>query len=78
MIFGLLYWRIRKPHGQGGIIGMYLMLYSVARFTVEFFRVHEQGNLLGGPFDTSQWISAGLFVLGAVFVWRARRPAAIS
>ena len=74
VIFGLLYWRIRKPHGQGGIIGMYLMLYSAARFTVEFFRVHEQGNLLNGPLDTSQWISAGLFVLGAVFVWRARRP----
>ncbi len=78
VIFGLLYWRIRKPHGQGGIIGMYLMLYSAARFTVEFFRVHEQGNLLNGPLDTSQWISAGLFALGAVFVWRSRRTAAIS
>jgi phosphatidylglycerol:prolipoprotein diacylglycerol transferase len=78
VIFGLLYWRIRRPHGQGRIIGMYLMLYAAARFTVEFFRVHEQGNLLNGPLDTSQWISGCLFVLGAVFVWRARRPAAIS
>jgi phosphatidylglycerol:prolipoprotein diacylglycerol transferase len=72
-IFGLLYWRIQKPHGDGKIIGAYLMLYSAARFTVEFFRVHEQGNLLGGPFDTSQWISAGLFLLGAVCLWRQRR-----
>ncbi len=72
IIFGLLYWRIRKPHADGGIIGAYLMLYSTARFTVEFFRVHEQGNVMGGAFDTSQWISAGLFVLGAACLWRRR------
>jgi phosphatidylglycerol:prolipoprotein diacylglycerol transferase len=71
-IFAFLYWRIRKPHGDGGIIGTYLMLYSAARFTVEFFRVHEQGNVLNGPFDTSQWISAGLFLMGAACLWRAR------
>jgi phosphatidylglycerol:prolipoprotein diacylglycerol transferase len=72
-IFGFLYWRTRSPHGEGGIIGAYLMLYSTARFTVEFFRVHEQGNVLGGAFDTSQFISAGLFLLGAACLWRQRR-----
>ena len=72
-IFGFLYWRTRSPHGEGGIIGTYLMLYSTARFTVEFFRVHEQGNVLGGAFDTSQFISAGLFLLGAACLWRQRR-----
>jgi len=71
-IFGFLYWRIQKPHGDGGIIGAYLMLYSAARFTVEFFRVHDQGNVLGGAFDTSQWISAGLFLMGAACLWRLR------
>jgi phosphatidylglycerol:prolipoprotein diacylglycerol transferase len=76
VIFGLLYWRFHKPHGEGTIIGAYLMLYATARFTVEFFRVHEQGNLMGGPFDTSQWISAGLFLAGAACLWRARRNAA--
>lgn len=64
-IFGILFWRIRKPHASGSIIALYLMLYSATRFTVEFFRTHEQGNLLGGDLDTSQWISAGLFVLGS-------------
>jgi len=71
-IFAFLYWRIHKAHGEGTIIAAYLMLYSTARFTVEFFRVHEQGNLLGGPFDTSQWISAGLFLLGAACLYRRR------
>ena len=72
-IFGFLYWRIRQAHGDGGIIGAYLMLYSTARFSVEFFRVHEQGNVFGGEFDTSQFISAGLFLLGAACLWRQRR-----
>ena len=73
VIFGILYWRIHRPHHNGAVIGLYLMLYSTARFTVEFFRVHEQGNLLGGPLDTSQWISAALFIAGALSVWKRPR-----
>ncbi|MBV8731313.1 MAG: prolipoprotein diacylglyceryl transferase [Acidobacteriia bacterium] len=74
VIFGILYWRIRKPHPAGAIISLYLMLYSTARFIVEFFRYHEQGNLWGGPLDTSQWLSILLFVIGAsYFVVAARR-----
>ena len=72
VIFGILYWRIRQPHKTGSIIGLYLVLYSITRFIVEFFRNHEQGNLWGGPLDTSQWISLGLVLLGSWFVYRAR------
>jgi phosphatidylglycerol:prolipoprotein diacylglycerol transferase len=75
VIFGLLYRRIRKPHADGAVIGAYLMMYSTVRFAVEFFRVHEQGNLFGGPLDTSQWISAGLFLLGASCLWQRRQVA---
>ena len=74
VIFAFLYWRIRKPHDTGSIIGLYLMLYATVRFTVEFFRNHEQGNLWGGPLDTSQWISLGLVMLGAWFFYRSRPP----
>ncbi|MGA2772053.1 MAG: prolipoprotein diacylglyceryl transferase [Bryobacteraceae bacterium] len=63
-IFGVLYWRIRKPHPPGAMIALYLMLYSTARFVVEFFRYHEQANPFGGPLDASQWISLALFLLG--------------
>jgi phosphatidylglycerol---prolipoprotein diacylglyceryl transferase len=77
VIFGFLYWRFRKPHSAGSIISLYLMLYSTARFIVEFFRFHEQGNLWGGPLDTSQWLSIGLFLLGAsYFVVSHRRQVA--
>jgi phosphatidylglycerol:prolipoprotein diacylglycerol transferase len=75
LIFGILYRRISKPHAAGAIIALYLMLYSAARFFVEFFRFHEQGNLFGGPLDTSQWISLALFAAGTVFFARRRASA---
>jgi phosphatidylglycerol---prolipoprotein diacylglyceryl transferase len=73
VIFGILYWRFRRPHAPGSIIGLYLMLYSITRFIVEFFRNHEQGNLWGTPLDTSQWISLCLLMLGAWFMYRSRQ-----
>ena len=79
LIFGVLFLQVRKPRPAGSLIGLYLMLYSTARFVVEFFRVHEQGNLWNGPLDTSQWISLVLFALGAaLFVNGRKRPAAHS
>ena len=76
LIFAILYRMIRKPHGKGTIIGLYLMLYGTARFVVEFYRYHEQGNLWGGPLDTSQVISLALVALGAsrFLVRRDRSP----
>jgi phosphatidylglycerol---prolipoprotein diacylglyceryl transferase len=73
LIFGILYWRFRRPHTTGAIISLYMMLYSTARFIVEFFRYHEQGNLWGGPLDTSQWLSIALFLLGASYFVAMRR-----
>ena len=73
LIFVVLYRRIRKPHPTGAIISLYLMLYSTARFAVEFVRYHEQTNPFGGPLDTSQWISLGLLVLGGLYWLRLRK-----
>ena len=67
VIFGILYWRVRKPHAPGAIISLYLILYGALRFIVEFFRFHEQGNLFNGPLDTSQWISLALCAVGAAY-----------
>jgi len=76
LIFGVLYSRIRKPHRKGAIIGMYLMMYGAARFVVEFYRYHEQGNLWAGGLDTSQAISLLLIALGASRFLVFRRTAA--
>jgi phosphatidylglycerol:prolipoprotein diacylglycerol transferase len=76
-IFAVLYRQAARTHRPGAIIGLYLMLYATARFLVEFFRNHEQGNLWGTPLDTSQWISLGLGAVGAWCVFRQeRQPAA--
>ena len=68
VIFAVLYRYFHRPHRQGGVIGLYLVLYSTARFIIEFFRVHEQS--LFGPFSLTQWIALGLMALGAIFLLR--------
>ena len=76
VIFLVLLRRFNRPHPSGQIIGLYLVLYSIARFIIEFFREHEQG--LFGPFSLTQWIAIALFALGAVLLIRSREatPAA--
>jgi phosphatidylglycerol:prolipoprotein diacylglycerol transferase len=64
--FALLYWRFGKPHRPGEIIGLYLIVSSVLRFIIEFFRYHEQALPFGLPFSLTQWISLALIVVG---VW---------
>jgi phosphatidylglycerol:prolipoprotein diacylglycerol transferase len=73
LIFGVLYWRFGKPHAAGTIIALYLMLYGTVRFVVEFYRFHDQGNLFGGPLDTSQWISLVFVGVGAAYFARRKR-----
>jgi len=73
-VFAILYWRFHRPHRPGTIIGLYLILYSTARFLVEFVRAHDpQSNALYGPFVLEQWIALALAALG---VWLTLRPEA--
>jgi phosphatidylglycerol:prolipoprotein diacylglycerol transferase len=76
LIFGLLYRQFNREHRAGTVIGLYLVLYSTARFIIEFFRVHEQA--LVGPFSLTQWIALGLLALGAVILLRGRREVSIA
>ncbi len=73
LIFAFLLWYIRRPHKTGTVIGMYLVLYSVARFAVEFFRHHDQALPFGGPWSLTQWISLLTLVLGMWLVLNPRR-----
>lgn len=69
VIFVILYNRILKPHNDGAIIGLYLMLYAGLRFFVEFVRAHDpQSNPLTGPFSTEQWISIGIIGVGITYM----------
>ncbi len=73
IIFGILYRRFRHTHRAGQVIGLYLVLYSTARFIIEFYREHEQS--LVGPFSLTQWIALGLLALGIGILIRQRRHA---
>lgn len=70
-IFVIL-WR-RFPHATrpGSVIGLYLLLYSAARFLIEFVRAHDQPNPFGGPLSAAQWIAVALAALGLRLVLRA-------
>jgi phosphatidylglycerol---prolipoprotein diacylglyceryl transferase len=75
IIFGILYRRFNREHRPGQVIGLYLVLYSTARFIIEFFREHEQA--LVGPFSLTQWIALALLVLGAAILLRGRNTSVV-
>lgn len=75
IIFGILYRRFNREHRPGQVIGLYLVLYSTARFIIEFFREHEQA--LVGPFSLTQWIALALLVLGAAILLRGRHTSVV-
>ncbi len=71
-VFALLWWRFRKAHRPGDIIGLYLIVSSVLRFWIEFYRAHEQPLIAG--LSLTQWISMVLIVAGALVLYaRPRR-----
>lgn len=61
LITGILLWYARKERRKGKVGALYLILYSIGRFLVEFLRSDYRGEV--GIFSTSQFIS--LFVLAA-------------
>jgi phosphatidylglycerol:prolipoprotein diacylglycerol transferase len=73
VIFAILYRQFGRKHPSGRVIGLYLVLYSTARFIIEFYREHEQA--LAGPFSLTQWIALGLLLLGIGILLRSRWPA---
>ena len=67
----LLAGRYLKKRGQIG--ALYLILYSVGRFAVEFFRADPRGTVFR-IFSTSQFVSIFVFIAGvALFVWRTKK-----
>ncbi len=73
-VFGLLLWRFRRPHRTGDIIGLYLIVSSVLRFWIEFYRYHEQALIAG--LSLTQWISLALIVAGVLVLYGRPKSAA--
>ena len=68
IIAGILLVAAMKLKKQGQILSLYLILYSIGRFGIEFFRNDHRGAV--GALSTSQFISLFIVVIGiALFVW---------
>ena len=61
---------LKKPR-RGKVTGLYLTLYAVWRFIIEFFRADERGAV--GPLSTSQFISLFILAFGVYLLIRSRQ-----
>jgi phosphatidylglycerol:prolipoprotein diacylglycerol transferase len=72
LLFILLIWiRLKFKKPDGVTTGCFFLLYPVMRIVAEFFR--EPDAALTGPFTRGQFLSLFMFVVGAAFLWNARR-----
>lgn len=70
------YWLLGRRRFQGQVTLQILVLYSFARFAIEFFRGDEvRGIWFGGALSTSQLISIAVAIVCGtwLFLWRGRR-----
>jgi len=71
VIFVILLVMYRRRRFYGQIVLAYAMLYSVARFIIEFWRDDPRGEVFG--ISTSQFIAVVLFAValaGYIYRWR--------
>ncbi len=60
---------LKKPR-RGTVTGLYMTIYAVWRFIIEFFRADERGSV--GPLSTSQFISLFILAFGIYLLVRCR------
>ena len=61
---------LKKPR-RGVVTGLYMTIYAVWRFVIEFFRADYRGNV--GPLSTSQFISLFILAFGVYLLVKSRR-----
>ncbi|MCL2078840.1 MAG: prolipoprotein diacylglyceryl transferase [Oscillospiraceae bacterium] len=71
-IFAVVLYFYARSRVKGLCIGLYLTLYSIMRFILEFYRGDPIRGVYGA-FSTSHYISIGVFAAGVSFLAYARR-----
>ncbi|MFA6472824.1 MAG: prolipoprotein diacylglyceryl transferase [Candidatus Latescibacterota bacterium] len=75
MIFGLLLWLERYKKFDGFTALMFFMLYSIGRFTIDFFRYYEE-SMQVFSLSQNQIISLILFIVSAaLLIYFSKRAA---
>ena len=75
VLFTVLWVYSRKPRPRYAVAGLFVLLYGVFRFLVEFVRVPDAQleYLAFGWVTMGQVLSLPLIVLGLVWLWMSRR-----
>src|SRR5215469_14341098 len=75
VLFSVLWWFTSRPRPRLAPSGLFLLIYGVSRFLVEFVRVPDAqiGYLAGGWFTMGQLLSLPMIVGGVALLWWAYR-----
>jgi phosphatidylglycerol:prolipoprotein diacylglycerol transferase len=79
LLFALLWWFTMRPRPRWAPSGVFMLVYGLSRFLVEFVRVPDEhiGYLAGGWFTEGQLLSLPMIIVGIAFLawaYRARVP----
>jgi len=72
IIFIIVLLTYKRYNGTYKTIALYAVLYSIVRFSLEFYRGDVSRGILWG-LSTSQWISIALFIVGIILFAYSRK-----
>lgn len=77
VVLFLVLWSVKgRMRHTGVMIGLFLILYGVFRFIVEFFREPDsQLGFIAGPFTMGQLLSGSMVIIGAFLIFLRTRKA---
>jgi phosphatidylglycerol:prolipoprotein diacylglycerol transferase len=76
VLFSIIWWYTSKPRPRFAPSGLFLIIYGIVRFCIEFVRVPDEQirYLAGGWLTMGQVLSAPMIIVGiALMVWAYRR-----
>ena len=77
ILAAILFIYARKDRKEGTIGALYLILYSIGRAVIEFFRNDHRGAV--GPLSTSQFISIFVLIIGIIiFVIKSKAESKVA
>ena len=71
--FAVLYWVASRKKFEGQVLGLYMVVYGIERYIIEFFRDDPGRGNIWGVMTGTQLISVGLVIAGGV-LWMVRFP----
>jgi phosphatidylglycerol:prolipoprotein diacylglycerol transferase len=75
IILFILLWTERKGRPFAGrTFWLYMLLYAISRYIIEFYRNDERGVIFG--MSTSQFVSLIILPLSLIMLWRLRNRTA--